>query len=534
MGDPVAVGEVLRRRAAGAPDAEFVQVGGGSWQTYGALDEQSDRLAAGLAQVGVARGDNVAVVLPNRLEYVQQFFALAKLGAVQVPLNTFLRGEFLHYQIEDSESSTIITDTAGLAAVLPLLPRLSRLKRIVLVDPPRAEQPAGVDLHGFDDLLACDGGGFSAPVPRGADLCTILYTSGTTGMPKGCMISHGYYAAMAGAFTEAGWLAEGDRLHTAVKLFHTFGQVVSLSGALAAGASVSFEEEFRASTFLARAREERANVLYGVGAMGAALLAQPPGPGEREHDVRMALWVAMPAHMQEAFEKRYGIRVTAEIFGQTESIVVSISPVGEKRKPGTAGRPSPYFDVRIVDDDDQELPVGEVGEIVVRPKRPNGMFSGYWRKPEATVEVSRNLWHHTGDFGRLDDEGYLSFVDRKRDAVRRRGENVSSFEVEQALMAHPGIAAVAVHAVPSALTEDDIKACIVPAEGAALEPAELFGFFKEQLPYFAIPRYVQLVTELPVNVMGRMQKFKLREIGITADTWDLEALGLVVQRTERR
>jgi crotonobetaine/carnitine-CoA ligase len=537
VGQPAAVGDTLRHWANKSPDVEFVQCGG-AWQTYGEIDDQSDRLAAGLQRIGVALGDNVAVVLPNRIEYVQQFFALAKLGATQVPLNTYLRGEFLHYQIEDSESSTIITDAAGLAQVVPLLPRLERLRRIVLVGESRPARPdgapTGVEVYGFDELLACGAGELAAPAIRSGDLCTILYTSGTTGMPKGCMISHGYYEAMAGAFREAAWMAEGDRLLTPVKLFHTFGQVVSLAGSLSAGASVSFEQEFHASTFIARAREVGANVLYGVGAMGAALLAQPPGERERDHDVRMALWVARPAHMQEAFEQRYGIRVTAEIFGQTESIVVSISPVGEPSKPGTAGRPSPYFEVRVVDDDDEQLPTGEVGEIVVRPTRPNGMFSGYWRKPQATLEVSRNLWHHTGDYGRFDADGYLSFVDRKRDAIRRRGENVSSFEVEQALIAHPGIAAVAVHGVASQLTEDDLKACIVPARGAGLKPDELFEFFKTHLPYFAIPRYVELMTELPMNVMGRMQKFKLRELGITGDTWDLEALGLVVERTDRR
>jgi crotonobetaine/carnitine-CoA ligase len=242
----------------------------------------------------------------------------------------------------------------------------------------------------------------------------------------------------------------------------------------------------------------------------------------------------MTAEKQVEFERRFGTRVTSETYGQTEALIPAMSSLSDERRPGTAGRLTPYFDLRLVDDDEREVALGEAGEIVVRPSGAHGMFSGYWRKPEATVHAWRNLWHHTGDYGRLDADGYLTFVDRKKDSLRRRGENIASLELERAILAHPDIAAVAVHAVPSELSEDDIKACLVPAGSAELAPQGLFEFFKRTLPYYAIPRYVEILDELPTNVMGRVQKFKLAEHGITADTWDLDALGLVVERRERR
>lgn len=190
--------------------------------------------------------------------------------------------------------------------------------------------------------------------------------------------------------------------------------------------------------------------------------------------------------------------------------------------------------VKLFDDEDREVPVGEVGEFVMRPDRPNMMFQGYWANPEATLQVSQNLWHHTGDLGRMDEDGFFYFVDRKKDSMRRRGENVSSFELEQALERHPSIGAVAAHPVPSDLTEDDIKVCIVLEPGEEPTAEDLFEFFRTSLPYYAIPRYVEFLPELPANAVGRIQKFKLRERGVTPETLDFEKLGLIVDRGQRR
>ncbi|WP_184436705.1 AMP-binding protein [Mycobacterium sp. AZCC_0083] len=517
------------------PDKPFLQCGG-DCVTYGEMADASDRVAGGLQRLGVAKGQQIAFVLPNRIEFATLFLACARLGVLQVPLNPFLRGEFLRYQLADSEAATIVTDALGLEQVRPLAQRLPGLRQIVVV----GELPVGsdsgipgVDLLGYSSI---DRPGPSPTYPELApgDLCSIMYTSGTTGMPKGCMMSNGYYLTIARELITAEWIEHSDVLFTAYQLFHTSGQIYGVTTALNAGASLVLEPEFSASRYMARVRETGATVLYGAGAMALALLAQPPHPSDSDNRLRLAMWLPMTADKQLEFEGRFGTRVTAEIYGQTEALIPAISALSDERRPGTAGRVTPYFDVRLVDDDDEDVPIGEVGEITVRPRGTNGMFGGYWRKPDATAEAWRNLWHHTGDCGRLDADGYLTFVDRKKDALRRRGENVASVELERAILAHPEIGAVAVHAVPSELSEDEIKACLVPAGGAELKPAELFEFFKRNLPYYAVPRYVEIVDELPTNVMGRVQKFKLVERGITERTWDFEALGHAIERNKRR
>lgn len=508
---------------------------GAAQVSYAEAEAASGRLAGNLQRLGVARHQQIAYVLPNSLEYAMLVLACGRLGVLQVPLNPFLRGEFLHYQLADSEAATIVTDAPGLEQVRPLVERLPGLRRIVLLGQPPEDPATGradVELVSYDDLTAA-GPAPDYPHLVAGDLFSIMYTSGTTGMPKGCMMSNGYYLTIARELLTAQWISSDDVLFTAYQLFHTSGQIYGLTNVLNAGASLVLEPEFSASTYMTRVRATGATVLYGPGAMGMALLAQPPHPDDADNRLRLAMWLPMTAEKQEEFERRFGTRVTAETYGQTEALIPAMSSLSDERRPGTAGRLTPYFDLRLVDDDDREVPLGEVGEIVVRPKGPDGMFRGYWKKPEATAEAWRNLWHHTGDSGRLDTDGYLTFVDRKKDSLRRRGENVSSLELEAAIRAHPGVLAVAVHAVPSTLSEDDIKACLVPVPGVELEPTELFAFFKRNLPYFAIPRYVEVLDELPTNVMGRVQKFKLAERGVGAG-WDFEALGLTVARDERR
>ena len=516
------------------PNKPFLQCGG-DWKTYGEMADASDRVAGGLQRLGVAKGQQIAFLLPNRIEFATLFLACARLGVLQVPLNPFLRGEFLHYQLADSEAATIVTDALGLEQVRPLAQRSPGLRRIVVVGglPDGSTAVPGVDLIGYSSI---DRPGPSPTYPElaPADLCSIMYTSGTTGMPKGCMMSNGYYLTIARELITAEWIESGDILFTAYQLFHASGQIYGVTTALNAGASLVLEPEFSATRYMTRVRETGATVLYGPGAVGLALLAQPPHPSDSDNRLRLAMWLPMSVDKQLEFEGRFGTRVTAEIYGQTEALIPAISALSDERRPGTAGRLTPYFDVRLVDDGDEEVPVGEVGEITVRPRGTNGMFGGYWRKPDATAGAWRNLWHHTGDCGRLDADGYLTFVDRKKDALRRRGENVASLELERAILAHPQIGAVAVHAVPSELSEDEIKACLVPAGDPELKPDELFEFFKRNLPYYAVPRYVEIVDALPTNVMGRVQKFKLVERGITEQTWDFEALGLVIERNKRR
>ncbi|MBF6556325.1 MAG: AMP-binding protein [Acidimicrobiales bacterium] len=532
------IADILRGRAEDCPDEPLVNCGGG-WLTVAEVNATSDRLARGLAERGLSKGDRVALISANREEYVLLFFACAKLGAVQVPLNTFLKGELLRYQLADSGASMLIADRAGIQVAAPLLGHTDITQVVRLdgtdADDPPTELSRTVSSCRYDELLSA-----SASPPRvtlrPSDPLTIMYTSGTTGPSKGCVLSNGYYAASPVALREAGIIAEDDRIFCCFQLFHQSAHSVLMQALMTSGASVCFEEWFSATNFLSRAKQEQATVVWALASMGIPLLAQRPDPGDADHAFRLAVIAGpMPVSAQEEFERRFNTPVTGELYGQTECLGVTMSPVGGPRKRGTLGRPSPHLEVKLVDDEDVEVPTGAVGEIVLRPREPHATYSGYWNKPDATVAAWSNLWHHTGDSARADSEGFLTFVDRKKDCLRRRGENVSSFELESAIATHPDIKEVAVCGVPSPLGEDDIKACIVWTPAAPPTPDELFTFFKESLPYFAIPRFVELRAALPITAAtGRVTKHVLRQEGVTASTWDLEELGFSVARADRR
>ncbi|MCX4091340.1 AMP-binding protein [Nocardia sp. alder85J] len=523
------VDEVFRDRVRRTPDAPVADCGRGP-VTFAELDARTDRLAAGLTALGVRPGDRIALIVPNRAEMIELLIATAKCGAVQVPLNYWLRGEFLRYQLADCGARLLIADDLGYASAAPLLGE-TEIEQVVLLDPPPGE-PAP-DRVRYADLLATD----AEWTPRQAnpsDLLAILYTSGTTALPKGCMLSTGYYVTVGRSYGERGWVRPGDRVYTAFPLFHSSGQMVAFMSALVNDADIVVAPEFHAATFMADARAAGATMLVGVGVMAQAILEQPPHPDDATSRFRLASWVPLPADRQEEFEARFATPVMSEGYGQTECVPISASAVDGRRVRTSSGLTAPLIDVRIVDEHDDEVPTGRSGEIVVRPRVPDATFHGYWNKPAETVATWRDLWHHTGDFGLLDADGYLHFVDRKKDVLRRRGENVSSLQLEQVIRTHPAVADIAVCAVPAPLGDDDIKACVVLEPDRTFTPADLFEFLRDRVPYFAIPRYLQLRTELPVNALGRVMKHVLRDEGVGPDVADLEALGLVVPRDERR
>jgi crotonobetaine/carnitine-CoA ligase len=523
----------LRERAARDPDAPFVHCTG-EWVSAAELAAVTDRVAAGLFALGIREGDRVALILPNRNEFLELYFALAKLGAIQVPLNYWLKGEFLRYQLNDSGARVLIADAPGVSSAVPIV-QGTAVERIVHVD--ALDPTVSVAAIAYQEVRACTTG-FDEPEHRDSAVQSILYTSGTTGAAKGCMLPYGYYAAAGIALGQAELVIPGDTVFTAFPLFHAGGQAISLTAALMNDAAVHYEPEFSASQFMPRAAAAGATMLWGVGPMGMAILATPETPADRDNVLRLAAFVPMPPAQQAVFEERFGVPFTSEMYGQTECQPVTASPPSGPRSRGSLGLPAPHLEVRVVDDDDRSVAPGEVGEIVLRPREPNAMFCGYWGKPEASVEAARNYWHHTGDLGVADADGFITFVDRKKDALRRRGENVSSFELEAAIAKHPAVAQCAVCAVPSPLGEDDIKACLVLVPDGRAEPPspeELFEYFKSSVPYFAIPRYVEIRDSLPLTAAtGRVMKHVLRDEGVTDATWDFEQLTLVVPKAERR
>jgi crotonobetaine/carnitine-CoA ligase len=520
---------MLRERAESDPDKPHVKFDG-DWLSVSHVDAASDRAAAGLVSLGVKKGDRIGFFLANCEALIVLFYACAKVGAVYVPLNIFLKGRFLEYQLHDAGVTVVVVDHDGLTAALPILDNTS-VSDIVVVGSTDAETRCNT--ISYESLVASDA---QVPAEERAprELAAILYTSGTTGAPKGCMLPDGYFSQLPSALCEAGWAVAGDTIVTSFPMFHV-SAVGALLSALVSDASVCFQTTFSASTFMANAKAQGATAVWGVGAMASSILAQPPSPTDGDCSMRMALWVPLSVEQQEAFQRRFSTPVLSAGYGQTEVSPLTISSLQGPRKPGSAGGCVSYLELAVIDDDDMMVPPGGVGEIVVRPANPNVyFFQGYWNNPQATLDAFRNLWHHTGDYGSVDEDGFVTFVDRKKDSVRRRGENVSSFEVEAAIAEHPGVQQVAITAVSSPLGEDDIRASIVAKPGCTLEPEELFEFFCDRLPYFAVPRYVDFRESVPVNALNKVMKHVLREEGLPVSAWDFEELGFSISRDQRR
>ncbi|HWW46088.1 MAG TPA: AMP-binding protein, partial [Acidimicrobiia bacterium] len=283
--------------------------------------------------------------------------------------------------------------------------------------------------------------------------------------------------------------------------------------------------------FWPEVRRTGATMVSLLGSLAILIADAADHPDQAGHKLRLCAAAPIPPAIDTIWRERFGCATFSGGYGLTEASLISMLPAGEENKPGAAGKPNDHeFEVALVDDDDTPVRVGETGEIVCRPRRPNVMFAGYWRRPEETLAVLGNLWFHTGDLGRLDEDGFLYFVDRKKDYLRRRGENVSSFEMERIFHGHEAVQDVAVHSVPSEVGEDEVKVTVVLVDGAALSEEELCRWAIDHVPYFAVPRYVEFRSDLPRNPVGRVLKYELRDDGVTSATWDREAAGLQFER----
>jgi crotonobetaine/carnitine-CoA ligase len=352
------------------------------------------------------------------------------------------------------------------------------------------------------------------------------------------MLTHNYHEALARQIGICWRRTSDDVVWTPLPLYHFNALVTVVVGTLVYGGRGAIYPKFSVTNFWPEMNRVGATVTSTLGTM-AYLLAHDAdrpemprsGQPEANRTLRLIGAAPLPVEVDDVIRSRFGVDTFSGAYGVTEASLISWQPSGVLNKPNAAGIVNDeYFDVRVFDDDDLEVPRGTEGEIVVRPKRPHVMFEGYWGRPEVTVESSRNWWYHTGDIGRIDQEGYLFFVDRKADYLRRRGENISSFEVESVLMSHGALADVAVHAVPSRLTEDDLKVTATLKEGVPLAPEDLFLWCVDRLPYFALPRYIEFRTELPRSPVGRVLKRELRDEGVTPATWDVETSGIVYEK----
>jgi crotonobetaine/carnitine-CoA ligase len=522
--------DALRQRLAADPDGPYLDFEGNEF-TAAETDEASNRVAHALRDLGVGHGDRVATLLENGPEQVISFFAALKLGAIQVPINTAYKGDFLRHVLADSGAKVLVVQ-GDFASRVGAMAELPELGSVVVVGPPD-EVITGFPTHDWAAIAEQ----FPAdPLPDAgvtpADLACFIYTAGTTGPSKGCMLSHNYVVSLADQIARLWGRRADDVVLTPLPLFHFNAISVCVVGTLVIGGRSSIARRFSVSRFWPEVKRTGATMLSMLGSL-AILIANAPEdhPDQEGHNLRLCAAAPMPPDTDRIWRERFGCATFSGGYGLTEASLIGSLPAGEANKPGAMGKPNTVeFEVKLVDDDDGELPTGEIGEITCRPNGPNLMFAGYWRRPEATLAVFRNLWFHTGDLARLDDDGFLYFVDRKKDYLRRRGENISSFELERTFVAHEAVKDVAVHAVPSEQGEDDVKVTAVLVEGAQLSEEELCRWAVERVPYFALPRYIEFRDDLPRNPVGRVLKYQLRDEGVTNGTWDREAEGFQFER----
>jgi carnitine-CoA ligase len=491
--------------------------------------QQAQRMAGGLAtEIGVTHGDRVAILLGNCRPFVQAWFGLSLLGAIEVPVNPALTGFGLIHILNHSGSRALVTDTTTLRAVADIADHLQHLESIVVVgdDPSPSVTSVGrgpVAVHAFAELLESVPLHAPAPVTY-ADISALMYTSGSTGPPKGARIPHGQHYMNGWQAWHAARLTPGDSIYVCLPLHHNMAQGYGVLAGLVSGSAVYLAERFDRTSFWHEVRACGATVLPFVGALFALLNKQPPDPDghpDLDNPIRVAYGIPISSAMHEEFERRFGIELI-HAYGSTEATIPAWN-TGPDRVLGAAGRVLEDFEVRILDEDDRPLPPGTSGQICIRPREPFAMFSGYHADDKRTVAAWRNLWFHSGDTGRIDNSGFLWFERRTEDVIRRLGEFIAAPDVEEAASRCAEVQLAAAFGVPSELAEEEVMLVVVRQPGALLTESGLRDRLSRDLPPFAVPRFLEFVDEIPMTPTGKVEKYRLRARGVGERTFDARA-----------
>nr|WP_234894638.1 AMP-binding protein [Sinorhizobium medicae] len=511
---------ILLRQAERHGSRSFIDVCGRATSFEDMLDV-SWRLANGLRALGVSRSDRVAMLLPNCFELVAIWFALSNLGAIEVPTNPGLKGDLLCHNLNNCGAEVLVADAGALTELARVQEHLPDVRTLVLVgaDPGDA-RAAGVKIGRivrFEECLATPSAPDLATIHY-SDPMAILYTSGTTGPAKGALMSHHHCYSWAAAMAANLGYTTQDSYFSALPLFHTDAQMFGVYLPLIYGTRATLVEGFSASRFWEQVRGSGATATNLLGAMAVILMRAPPGKDDRGNPVRVCQCIPMVPD-KEAFERRFGMRLVTG-YGQTETSFVALDTVDATR-PGSCGKPHPDWEVAVVDDRDRPVPPGTVGEIVSRPRKSWSMFSGYYRADAKTVQALRNLWYHSGDAGFMDEDGWLYFKHRLNEAIRRRGENISAYEVETLAEVHPDVVESAAFGMPSEFTEEDIMVVVLRRSGSTLTPADLLDHFRARAPRHMVPRYLEITdAPLPRTPTEKIARSILQHRGITPDTFD--------------
>lgn len=522
------VSATYARALASSPDKVAHIADGQEW-TFADSHERSLRIAGGLAALGLQRQDTVGLFLDNSADYIHVWLGIGLGGYVGVPVNTSYKGRFLAHVLRDSDARVLVIE-AAYAGRLPLvLDDLPALDTVVIRGDGEipAELAKRLTVVAFDDVISAEK---ANPAPNKAeDLIAVMYTSGTTGLSKGVLTTHAHLYTYV-APTQPGGLTADDRSLVLLPLFHLAG-LGAVFGPLIAGCTCVLQPAFSPSRFWPVVREFGITSAPLLGAMSEMLQQQPPRDDDADNPLRIATMSPVPTNL-DGFCRRFGIQATTA-YGMSEiGRVMDGDP--DDLRPGEAGKARPGYDLRIVGPDGQDVPPGAVGELWVCSEDPLTVLQGYRNLPDKTAETIVDGWVRTGDAFRVDADGHYFFIDRIKDALRRRGENISSFEVEGVVNEYPQVLESAVVAVPSDLAEDEIKVVIVPRDGREIDPVELTEFLIERVPYFMVPRYVEFATELPKTPTQKVLKHELRDRGISGNVWDREAAGIVLRRDGHR
>lgn len=523
------LGTVLRHHAAHRPDSVFLDLPEESVTfTYAQSLAQAESVADRLAEAGAAAGDRVLIMAANSSQFLRTWLGTGIGGNVEVPINTAYEGVFLEHQMVTSAPRWAVIDDVHAAKFVAIADAARVIERFWVIDTgARAEalellQGAGWAAAPWEDLArgARPGARFPAVAPH--TLASIFFTSGTTGPSKGVAMPHAQMYFFGQEVVSLQRVTAEDVYFTCTPLFHGNAQFMAAYPALIAGARLVCRPKFSASRWVDHLRASGVTVTNLIGVMMDFIWKQPDRPDDADNRLRSVFAAPTASSILAGFQARFAIEAFVEVFGLTETSAPILSPYGEDRPAGAAGlQAADWFDVRLVDPEtDREVAVGEIGELVVRPRYPWTCSLGYYGMPEKTTEAWRNLWFHTGDALRKDADGWFYFVDRYKDALRRRGENISSYEVEQGLLGHDAVVECAVIAVAaeSEAGEDEVMAYVVTNRD--VDPAELWAWCEGRIPGFAIPRFLRVVDAMPKTPSERVQKAQLRTIGVTEDTHD--------------
>jgi crotonobetaine/carnitine-CoA ligase len=529
---------VLRRRAAERPDGEFLRIEDDPAETFGQVLGAAEQVAGQLAALGVGRGDLVPLLADTSAPSVHAWLGVNLAGAADVPLNTAYRGASLAHALNLYRARLMIAAPSLLPRIAEVAAGLPALETIVLLGEDTAPDPAGPAGLRLVPLAA------AGPVPdaavrageevTGRDTASVLFTSGTTGPAKGVIMTHAQTYAIAQEIVDGLRVTERDLFYCFHPMFHMtrFGSVYT---ALLAGCPVVLGRRFDPAAFLDRARRYGATATIGHGPMLEAIYRQPERPDDADNPLRTILTAPLPARIAEDFERRFGVRAI-DTWGMTEVTCATMRPYQAPLRPGSCGRPrDDLLEVRIVDPEtDEVLPPGQVGEITVRPREPWVMMQGYLGMPDLTVSAWRNFRFHSGDFGYLTADGYLYFAERSGDRIRRRAENVSAYDIESAAASHPRVQDCAAVGVASEYeSDDDIKLCVVPVPGPPLDEADLIRHLAGGLPHYMVPRYIEVLPDLPRTPTGKIRRQVLRSAGTGPGVWDRAAAGVSVRALSR-